>query len=119
MRYSTTGEHYLETSFISDIAHQLLLTIINCVVRDLNADWLTAMVYQTVYYRYDKTFIFTALIMLVTVYNSNTAPQGFVIYGQYTKAKCFVQALRIASCIRTALSCVILAIYDTFSGLIA
>jgi hypothetical protein len=32
----------------------------------LNADWLTAMVYQTIYHRYDKTFSFTALMTLVT-----------------------------------------------------
>ena len=42
------------------------LLIINWVVRALNADWLTAVVYQTVYHGYDKTFIFTALITLVT-----------------------------------------------------
>ena len=32
----------------------------------LDADWLTAVLYQTVYHRYDKTYIFTALIALVT-----------------------------------------------------
>jgi hypothetical protein len=47
----------------------------------VNADWLTAMVYQTIYHRYDKTFIFTALITLVTSNNSNKAPREFVIYG--------------------------------------
>ena len=31
--------------------------IINWVVRDLNVDWLTAVVYQTVYQWYGKTFI--------------------------------------------------------------
>ena len=40
--------------------------IINLLVRALNADWLTAVVYQTVYREYDKTCIYTALIMLVT-----------------------------------------------------
>ena len=40
--------------------------IINCVVRALNADWLKAMVCQTLYHGYDKAFIFTALITLVT-----------------------------------------------------
>ena len=40
--------------------------IINWVVRALNADWLTAVVYQTVNHGYDKQFIFTALIKLVT-----------------------------------------------------
>ena len=43
-----------------------IIRIINWVVRALNANWLTAVVYQTVSHRYDKTFIFTALIMLVT-----------------------------------------------------
>ena len=38
----------------------------NWVVRALDADWLTAVVYQTVHHRYDKTFIFSALITLVT-----------------------------------------------------
>jgi Ni2+-binding GTPase involved in maturation of urease and hydrogenase len=40
--------------------------ILNWLVRALNADWLIAVVFQTVYHRYDKTFILTALIMLVT-----------------------------------------------------
>ena len=31
----------------------------NWVGRALNVDWLTAMVYQTVYHGYDITFIFT------------------------------------------------------------
>ena len=34
--------------------------------RALNADWLTAVVYQTVYNGYDITCLFTALITLVT-----------------------------------------------------
>uniref|UniRef100_A0A8C7EZ69 3-methyl-2-oxobutanoate dehydrogenase (2-methylpropanoyl-transferring) n=1 Tax=Oncorhynchus kisutch TaxID=8019 RepID=A0A8C7EZ69_ONCKI len=40
--------------------------IINWVVRALNADWLTAVLYQIVYHRYEKTCIFTSLIKLVT-----------------------------------------------------
>ena len=44
----------------------VLLLIINWVVWALNADWLKAVVYQTVYHGYDKTFILTALIMLLT-----------------------------------------------------
>ena len=53
--------------------HEFLLTnvtthcdqrlIVNWVVQALNADRLTAVVYQTVYHRYDKTCIFTALMM--------------------------------------------------------
>ena len=31
----------------------------------VHADWLTAVVYQTVYQGYDKTFIFTGLVILV------------------------------------------------------
>jgi hypothetical protein len=38
----------------------------NWMVQALNADWLTAVVYQTVYHGYDKTFLVTALITLVT-----------------------------------------------------
>ena len=45
--------------------HNMTL-IINWVVRALNADWLKAVVYQTVYHKYDKTFRFTLLIRLVT-----------------------------------------------------
>jgi hypothetical protein len=41
-------------------------SFINWVNRAMNADWLTAVVYQAVYHRSDKTFIFTALITLVT-----------------------------------------------------
>ena len=40
--------------------------IIKWVVPALKADWLIAIVYQTVYHGYDKTCIFTALITLVT-----------------------------------------------------
>jgi hypothetical protein len=35
-----------------------IIDVQNWVVRALNADWLTAVVYQTVYHGYDKTFIF-------------------------------------------------------------
>ena len=65
-------------------------TIINWVVQALNADCLKAVVCQTIYHGYDKTFIFTALITLVN--NSNKAPWVFVVYCQYT------QALHIALC---------------------
>jgi hypothetical protein len=41
-------------------------SVINWVVRALIADWLTAVVYQTVYHRYDNVFNFTALITLLT-----------------------------------------------------
>jgi hypothetical protein len=94
--------------------------IINRVVRALNADWLTAMVYQTIYHRYDKTFNFYCFNYVRNQFiNSNKAPQGFVIYGQYTMATGCIQALRVASCVRTALSRGILAIYHTPSCLIA
>ena len=53
------------------------------------------------------------------VYNSNKAPWGFVVYGQYNTAKGCIQALRVAPCIITVLSRGILAIYHTPSGLIA
>ena len=43
-----------------------ILYIINWVVQALNADWLKAVVYQTVCNGYDKTFIIAALITLVT-----------------------------------------------------
>ena len=39
--------------------------IINSVVRDFDADWLTVVAYQIVYHMYDKTLIFTAVITLV------------------------------------------------------
>jgi hypothetical protein len=50
----------------------LLQTDMNQVIPDyklggLKADWLKAVVYQTVYHGYDKTCIFTALITLVTI----------------------------------------------------
>ena len=52
------------TQFI--IAIEFIIAIINWLVRALNADCLTAVVYQTVYHGYDKTFICTALIKLIT-----------------------------------------------------
>ena len=83
----------------------------------MNADWLSAVVYQTVYHGYDKIFIFTVLITLVTSL-SNKAPRGFVVYCQKTTAKGSIQ-VQVASYLRTALSHGILAIYHTPSGLIA
>ena len=110
---------YLHTCLpITCFPHCQLTTIINWVVHALNADWLAAVVCQTIYHGYDKTFIFTALITLVTVYNSNKAPFGILVYGQYTMAKGCIQALRVASCLRTALSRGISAIYHTTLGLI-
>jgi hypothetical protein len=41
----------------------------------MKADWLTAMAYHA----YDKTFDFTAIITLVTSFNSNKAPWWFVV----------------------------------------
>ena len=52
--------------------------LINWVVRALNADWLTVVVYQTVYHSYDNTFIFTALMTLVTSFTS----KGLVSAGR-------------------------------------
>jgi hypothetical protein len=97
-------------------------SFINWVVRALNADWLTAQPWYIRPYTTGMTkyFIFTALIMLVTsFYNSNKAPLGFVVYGQYTMAKGCVQALCVASWMRTAHSRGILTIYHTPPGLIA
>jgi hypothetical protein len=47
-----------------------LKIIINWVVRELNADWLKAVVYQTIYHGYDKTFI---------IYCSNYVGNQFII----------------------------------------
>ena len=88
-----------------------LIKIINWVVRALNADWLTTGM--------TKQLFFTALILLVTKIIEIRNLGGFVIYGQFTTAKGGVQALGVASCLRTALSRGILAIYHTPSGLIA
>jgi hypothetical protein len=89
------------------------------MVRALNANWLAAVVYQTVYtrgmtkYFYCSNYIGNQFIM------AKQAPWEFVVYGQYTTAKGCVQALRIALCVRIALSRGILAIYHTNSCLIA
>ena len=91
-----------------------LFTIRNRVIRALNADWLKDVVYQTVYHKITR---FSVLITLLT--NSNKAPLGFVVYGQYTMAMGCIQALRVWLCLRTALSRGIFAIYHTRSGLIA
>ena len=40
--------------------------IINWVVRALNADWLSAMVYQPVYHGYEKNIYLNAEITLVS-----------------------------------------------------
>ena len=99
--------------------HCDLLYIINKVFWAMNADWLTAVVYQTIYHGYDKTFICTALITLVTSLYSNKAPWWFVVYCQYTTAKGCIQALRVASCVKTDCNRGILSIYHTPLGLIA
>ena len=52
-------------------------------------------------------------------YNSNKAPQWFVLYGQYTTASGCIQAFLFALRVRTALSRGILAVYHNSSGLIA
>ena len=57
---------------------KVIFPMINLVVQVLNADWLTAVVYQTIYHGYDKTYIFTYIFK---------APRGFVVYRQYTTAK--------------------------------
>lgn len=85
--------------------HWYLLAIINWVFRALNADWLKAVVYQTLYHGYEKIWIFTVLM-------SNKAPLGFVVYGQYTTTKGLYPGI-IASYMRKALSRVTLAIAPT------
>ena len=45
---------------------RVMLSIKNWVVRVLNVDWLTEVIYQAMYHAYDKTCPFTALVMLVT-----------------------------------------------------
>jgi hypothetical protein len=67
--------------------------------------WLKAVVNQTIYHEYDTT-LFTVLI-------SNKAPQGFMVYGQYTMAKGCTQALHVVTCIRTVSSHGILEKYHT------
>lgn len=44
-----------------------LFNIINWVVRASNADWLKAVVLQTIYQGYDKIFIFDVLITFITI----------------------------------------------------
>ena len=57
----------LVTLSINILFIMLYNNIVNTwVVQALIADWMTAVVYQTVYHGYDKTFIFTALSTLVT-----------------------------------------------------
>ena len=56
----------LATLYLTSDSKQVINIIINWVVRALKADWLTAVVYQTVYHGYDKTVISAALITLVT-----------------------------------------------------
>ena len=50
--------------FVKPMVYGLKYLIINWVVRALNADWLTAVVCQTVYHGYDKCFFL--LFTLVT-----------------------------------------------------
>ena len=97
-----------------DVDTHHLQRITNWVVQALNADWLTAVVHQTVYHGYDTTF---------NLYCFNYIGNQFLIairhlgglYGQYTTAKGCVKALHAALCIRTALSCGILALYHPLS----
>ena len=47
--------------------HRTIKTqIMNWVARAPNDDWLKAVEYETVYHRYDRTFIFTVLFTFVT-----------------------------------------------------
>ena len=58
-----THQHKFRKSVNIDIPHNCiqtvptLLLIINWMVQALNADWLTGVVYQTVYHGYDKTLL--------------------------------------------------------------
>ena len=61
-----TGWNALLTNQYSGLDPPLYKWDYKLVGSSLNADWLKAVVYQTVYHLYDKTFIFTALITLVT-----------------------------------------------------
>jgi hypothetical protein len=62
------------------------------MVQALTADWLKPWFIRPYTTGMTKQ-IFTLLITLV--YDSNKAPRGFVVYGQYTMAKGFNQALCI------------------------
>ena len=60
---------------------------INWVVRALTADWLTAVVYTKGMTKYMYFYCSNYVDYVEPVYNSNMAPLGFVVYGQYTTAK--------------------------------
>jgi hypothetical protein len=96
-----------------------IINIINWVVQALNADWLTTVVNQTIYHGYDFDFDFfcsnyVGNQFIIVIRHL----LGFVVYGQYTTAKACIQALCVALCIRTALSCGKLAIYHNLRALL-
>jgi hypothetical protein len=54
---STSSSQSINKTYSSILYMHIISYFINWVVRDLNVDWLTAVVYQTVYQWYGKTFI--------------------------------------------------------------
>ena len=90
-----------------------------CGVPALNADWLTAVVYQTVYHGYDKTFYFVCSYYVGNQFIIAIRRLGGLWYMAKIPRLRSVRALRNTLCIRTALSCGILAIYHTPSCLIS
>ena len=82
------------------------------MIRALNADWLTAVVYQTIHHGMTK-HLFLLLYLHFKFVIAIRPFWWFVVYGQYTTAKGCIQALLVESCIRTALSRDKLTIYYT------
>ena len=102
---------WVSSGFVFRLICPRLTCIINWVVRSLNADWLTAVVYWTVYHGYDNTYF----------YSCNYVGNQFIIANMHLWRLWYignVPRLRSVSrhsalCVRTALSRGIMAVYRT------
>ena len=66
---------------------QFVITVfINWMVRALNADWLTAVGYQTICHGYDKTIFYSCNFVGNQFIIEIRHHGGVVVYGQYTTA---------------------------------
>jgi hypothetical protein len=101
------------------VEDKLIITNINWVVRGMNADCPTAVVYQTVYHRLGQNMYFYCSNYIGNQFIIAIRPLGGLWYmTNIPRLKDCIQALRVASCTRTTLSRGILAVYHTSSVLI-
>jgi hypothetical protein len=95
--------------------NQVIECIINWVVRALNADWLNAVVYQSICHGYEANLlVYVGNQFIIATRHMGGFVVQYSIWPIYcTAAKGCIQVLHVASRLRTALSSGIVVIYHT------